>query len=64
MIKIINQKQKTSFNTKHSDVVEKIIAYEKKQPKLFGGMKGTISILGDITQPIDEPWEACNNSVI
>lgn len=25
---------------------------------LFGCMKGTAAIKGDLTQPLDEPWEA------
>lgn len=31
---------------------------ETPKPKLFGILKGTIQIQGDIIAPIDDPWDA------
>lgn len=36
----------------------KLIPVEQKKQSLFGKMKGTVRIKGDITQPIEEKWEA------
>lgn len=48
--------------TKHGKPVAKLApveGVERKIPKtLFGCMKGSITILGDIIEPIDVEWEA------
>jgi hypothetical protein len=31
---------------------------EEEKETLFGKMKGVVSILGDILEPIDEVWDA------
>lgn len=45
--------------TKRGVIMAKLVAAGKpvKRP-LFGAMKGSVTILGDLVQPIDEPWQA------
>lgn len=45
--------------TKHSSPLVKIVPVEpKEKASLFGCMKGTVQVLGDILKPIDEEWDA------
>lgn len=42
--------------TKRNRPVVRIIPFETKPNFIFGCMKGTIHILGDLISPIDEVW--------
>jgi prevent-host-death family protein len=45
--------------TKRGKPVAKLVPVgEAKRPPLFGCMKGTVEILGDIVGPFHEEWEA------
>ncbi len=45
--------------TKRGVPVAKLVPVEeKKGPSLFGAMKGTVTIRGDIVEPLDVEWEA------
>jgi len=44
--------------TKHHVPIVKLCPLKANEESLFGKMKGTVHILGDITQPIGEIWDA------
>ncbi len=47
--------------TKHGKPVAKLVAImpqKKNDAAWFGRQKGTVTIIGDITEPIDVEWEA------
>ena len=44
--------------TKRGRPVARIVAVETQRPRLFGCLAGTITIHGDIIEPIGVAWEA------
>lgn len=44
--------------TKRGCPLVKLIPFEEHKPSLFGALKGTVTIVGDIVEPMDDPWEA------
>lgn len=44
--------------TKRGAAVAKLVPIRQKRRRLLGSMKGTVTVLGDIISPLDEPWEA------
>lgn len=44
--------------TKHNQPIAKLVPIEEEKITLFGKMKGTIRVTGDLTQPIGEDWDA------
>jgi prevent-host-death family protein len=44
--------------TKHGSPVAKLVPVEKKPTQLFGYLKNSVTIIGDIISPVDEKWEA------
>lgn len=46
--------------TKHNKPIAKLVPFEEKNLPLFGIMKGTMHIKGDLIQPIGEEWDACS----
>lgn len=44
--------------TKRGAAVAKLVPVRQKRRRLLGSMKGTVTVLGDIISPLDEPWEA------
>ena len=44
--------------TKRGAAVAKLVPFRQKRRRLLGSMKGTVTVLGDIISPLDEPWEA------
>ena len=58
----VQQQHQSIIITKHGKPVAELIPFENKKlqkPKdLFGCMKGSVTILGDIISPIDEVWDA------
>ena len=44
--------------TKRGRPVARIVPLETERPKLFGCLAGTITIHGDIVEPVDVTWEA------
>ncbi len=62
-LKIMDQvfeKQCEVVVTKRKIPIVKLVPFSTKKKKLFGCMKGTLHILEDIIQPIDEVWNACS----
>ena len=44
--------------TKRGAPVAKLVPVRQTRRRLLGSMKGTVTTLGDIISPLDEPWEA------
>lgn len=44
--------------TKRNIPIAKIVPIEEKETKVFGKLKGTVHIKGDIIAPIGEEWNA------
>ena len=54
----VQQSRKEILITKRGRAVARLVPVDEDLPAIFGRMKGTIQILGDIVAPIDEKWEA------
>lgn len=61
-LKIMDRVHKTHEEviiTKHGRPVAKLVPVEEAPPKpLFGYLRGSVVVKGDITQPIGEVWNA------
>ncbi len=60
-LKIMDEVKKTRRSviiTKHNKPIAKLVPFEEGSDHLFGRMKGTIQIKGDIIEPIGKAWEA------
>lgn len=44
--------------TKRGVPVARLVPVRHEPRRLFGSMKGTVTVLGDMVTPLDEPWEA------
>jgi len=44
--------------TKNGNPVSQLIPYRQKPSTLFGALKGTVTIKGDIISSVNEDWEA------
>jgi len=54
-------KKLTVIITKRHKPIAQLVPIEKsKNQLLFGKMKGTVNIKGDLLQPIGEDWDACS----
>jgi|EndMetStandDraft_9_1072997.scaffolds.fasta_scaffold155581_1 prevent-host-death family protein len=61
-LKIMDEVQATKHSvviTKRNRLIAELIPIEKDKTTLFGKMKGTGRVKGDLTQPIGEDWDAC-----
>jgi prevent-host-death family protein len=54
----VQQSRKEIVITKRGRAVARLVPVDEKVPSVFGRMKGSGIILGDIISPIDEKWEA------
>jgi len=45
--------------TKNGKPVSRLVPYRLRPESLFGALKGSVDIRGDIVAPIDVEWEAC-----
>lgn len=54
----VNQSRQSVIITKRGKPVAKLIPFEEKKISLFGKLKGSMTLLTDITQPIDGAWNA------
>jgi prevent-host-death family protein len=54
----VQQKRGEIVITKRGKPVAKLVPVDERRPSIFGRMKGTMEITGDIISPIDEVWEA------
>ena len=60
-LKLMDKVQKTKRKiiiTKRTKPVAQLVPIEEDTENLFGKMKGTVRVLGDIISPIDEEWNA------
>ena len=44
--------------TKNGQPVSRLVPYRSRPESLFGVLKGSVEIRGDIIEPIDVEWEA------
>jgi len=54
----VQQSRKEIVITKRGRAVARLMPVEEEKPVIFGRMKGTIRILGDIVGPTGEKWDA------
>lgn len=60
-LKLMDKVQRTKRKiiiTKRNKPIAQLVPIEEDKGSIFGKMKGTIHILGDIMSPIDEVWDA------
>ena len=57
----VQAKKQSIVITKHKEPVAQLIPIQEEHKKaLFGKMRGTLHIKGDIIKPIGEEWDACS----
>jgi prevent-host-death family protein len=44
--------------TKHGKPVARLVPYQDEAPPLFGYLKNTVEIYGDLLSSVDESWDA------
>lgn len=54
----VKQDHREIVITKRGKPIAKLVPYEEKLQSVYGCMKGTVKILGDIISPIDVKWDA------
>ena len=52
----VQQSRQEILITKRGKPVARLVPIDEEQPTIFGRMKGTVKIVGDIISPIDD-WE-------
>ena len=52
----VNKSRQDIIITKRGKPVAKLIHFEEEKIPLFGKLKGSMTLLTDITQPIDSVW--------
>jgi prevent-host-death family protein len=58
LMDLAQQKRETIVITKRGIPVAKLVPFEKTKIPLYGFMKGTVTIKGDIVAPVFDEWEA------
>lgn len=58
LMDLVQEKHLSILITKHGVPVAKLVPIDETPIKLFGALKGSIKIEGDIIGPIDEKWDA------
>ena len=48
--------------TKRGTPVARLVPFRRESRPLLGSMHGTVRVLGDIVGPLDEPWEALDET--
>ena len=48
--------------TKRGTPVARLVPFRHEPRPLLGSMHGTVRVLGDIVGPLDEPWEALDET--
>jgi prevent-host-death family protein len=54
----VQQSRREIVITKRGKPVARLVPVAEEQPTIFGRMKGTVKILGDIVSPTGEKWFA------
>lgn len=44
--------------TKHGRPVARLVPVDETEPVIFGRLAGTVQVIGDIVNPLNESWEA------
>lgn len=55
----VEQTHQEIIITKHGKAVAKLVPAESGPVAVFGRMKDSAVVVGDIISPIDEKWDAC-----
>jgi prevent-host-death family protein len=55
----VNQTREEIIITKHGQPVVKLVPIDVPEVTFLGYMKGSVTVTGDIIEPIDEDWEVC-----
>lgn len=58
LMDLAEQKHETIVITKRGTPIAKLIPYEEQETRLFGFLKGSVVIKGDIIESLDEAWDA------
>ena len=58
MDEVHDRKRNSLVITKRGKPYVKLVPVEESDVPLFGCMKGTVKILGDLTEPTGEEWDA------
>ena len=58
LIDEVQQQRKEIVITKRGKPVARLVPLKTEIPDIFGRMKGTVKILGDIVSPTGEVWNA------
>lgn len=58
LMDIAHNKHESVIITKRGKPIAKLIPYEETPPQLFGYMRDTAVVKGDLIEPIDTEWEA------
>ena len=58
LIDEVAETRKPLVITKRGKPLVRLVPEPREKQKLFGSMKGTVTILGDIISPIDVEWDA------
>ncbi len=58
LMDIVKEKHISLVITKHGVPIAQLVPIEETKIDLFGALKGTVNIKGDIVSPIDESWDA------
>lgn len=53
----VKEKHVALIITKHGTPIAKLVPIEGEPINLYGALKGTVKIKGDIIAPIDERWD-------
>ena len=52
----VNKSRQSIIITKRGKPVAKLIPFSEEKLKLFGKLKGSMTLLTDIMQPLDDVW--------
>jgi prevent-host-death family protein len=58
LIERVRQTREEIVVTKYGRPVAKLVAFQQGKAPLFGFLEGTVTIHGDIIEPLDEEWDA------
>ncbi len=59
LIDLVKEKRSEIIITKRGKPTARLVPMDDSKPvRLFGYLKGSVTVVGDITRPIDEPWDA------
>jgi len=54
----VERNRKEIIITKRGRAVARLLPADEEPPRVFGRMKGSVEILGDLIAPVSERWDA------